>query len=73
MDLIRENDLTLTHSLIGRAAGTSPGTFNLSDDTALRVMREKLTPALSCVVHVSWQRLAHWQTRSGCIRHAWAG
>src|SRR5262244_3249129 len=38
---IRDNDLTLTHSLINLQRSRSiAGTFNLSDDAALRVVRE---------------------------------
>ena len=40
-EYIRENDLTLTHSLINlQRSRNIAGTFNLSDDTALRVVRE---------------------------------
>src|SRR5207245_7069936 len=40
-EYIRENDLTLTHSLINlQRSRNVAGTFNLSDDTALRVLRE---------------------------------
>src|SRR5215475_6835448 len=40
-EYIRENDLTLTHSLITlQRSRNIAGTFNLSDDTALRVIRE---------------------------------
>ena len=40
-EYIRENDLVLTHSLINlQRSRTVSGTFNLQEDTALRVMRE---------------------------------
>src|SRR5712691_3677369 len=40
-EYIRDNDLTLTHSLINLQRSRSiAGTFNLSDDAALRVIRE---------------------------------
>ena len=40
-EYIRENDLTLTHSLINLQRSRSiAGAFNLSDDAALRVIRE---------------------------------
>jgi 4-hydroxyphenylacetate 3-monooxygenase len=40
-EYIRENDLTLTHSLLNlQRSRNIAGTFNLSDDTALRVVRE---------------------------------
>ncbi len=40
-EYIRENDLTLTHSLLNlQRSRNIAGTFNLSDDTALRMVRE---------------------------------
>lgn len=40
-EYIRENDLTLTHSLINlQRSRTASGMFNLSDETALRMVRE---------------------------------
>jgi 4-hydroxyphenylacetate 3-monooxygenase len=40
-EYIRENDLTLTHSLINlQRSRNATGVFNLSDDIALRVVRE---------------------------------
>ncbi len=40
-ELIRENDLTLTHSLINLQRSRNPdGVFNLAEDTALRVVKE---------------------------------
>ncbi len=40
-EYIRENDLVLTHSLINlQRSRTVSGTFNLQEDTALRMMRE---------------------------------
>src|SRR3989442_5712592 len=40
-EYIRENDLTLTHSLLNlQRSRNIAGTFNLSDDSALRVVRE---------------------------------
>ena len=50
-EYIRENDLTLTHSLINLPRGGTSGTFNLSDDTALRVYGRP-TLASSCVARI---------------------
>jgi 4-hydroxyphenylacetate 3-monooxygenase len=68
-EYIREHDLTLTHSLINLQRQRSPsGVQNLSEDTALRVVRE--TDA--GIIVVSWRRWVRSRMRSPSIRPACA-
>ena len=70
-EYIRENDLTLTHSLINlQRSRTVSGVFNLRRGRRSRSCARP-TPASSCAARGSWRPWGRSPTRSASIRRAW--